>query len=734
MLSRILFLLFSFLFSVQVFAQKKNDHLNYFIKRAQSEVKVDGIINELAWDSPQIASDFGQVLPMDTSKANARTEFKMCYDDNNIYLLVINYNTKSGPYVMESMKRDFGFYDNDNDLMVFDTFDDQSNGYSFGSSVAGGQWDGLISLGTKLDLSWENKWQSETTYDDEKWVWEAAIPFKTIRYKEGIKKWGINFSRMDLKTSEKSAWATMPRQFPTISLAYTGNLIWAEEPPKPGSNISLIPFVTGGIQKNHQAGTKTEVMGDFGMDAKIGLTSSLNLDLTVNPDFSQVEVDEQQTNLDRFELFFPERRQFFLENGDLFNNFGFSGLRPFFSRRVGLNAPILYGARVSGKVSEDLRIGLLNTQTGINGKDELGSNYSVASFQKTVFARSNISGIFVNRQTVGRKDFDRVNNLEDYNRSIGLEYNLLSKDNQWQGKAYYLKTFSPLTSKGGDNNTYAVNLVRATRKVNFELQAEKVGEDVFGNEVGFVKRKDYLYINPELTLFFFPKSKKLVSHGPLISTGHYFNKNGEDRFESLTYASYNFNFLDRSELSVWTGLDYVRLNRAFDPTNLVGDTLATGTEHNWHSYGASYTSTSQNLLTYELGFRNGGYFADGTRFRGDFSVGYRVQPYASLVVNATYNNLKFGDAEVLPQSLKNTSHDIWLVGPRLNITFSNKLFLTNFLQYNNQTNNVNLNTRFQWRYSPASDLFIVYTDNYYADTFNVRNRAIVLKFTYWWNV
>lgn len=715
-------------------AQKKNSNLNYFIKRAQSEIKVDGVLDEKAWESPQVGGDYGQVLPMDTSKAIARSEFRMCYDDKNIYLSVVNYNTIPGPYVIESMRRDFGFYSNDNNLLVIDTYDDLSNGYSFGSSVAGGQWDGLISLGNRLDLSWENKWQSETTYDDEKWTWEASIPFKTIRYKEGIKKWGLNFSRLDLKTSEKSAWATMPRQFPTISLAYTGNLIWEEEPPKPGPNISLIPFVTGGIQKNHQAGSATEAMGDFGLDAKIGLTSSLNLDLTVNPDFSQVEVDVQQTNLDRFELFFPERRQFFLENGDLFNNFGFNGLRPFFSRRIGLDAPILYGARVSGKVSEPLRIGLLNTQTGINGKGELGSNYSVASFQRTVFARSNISGIFVNRQTVGRKDFDGINNLEDYNRSIGLEYNLLSKDNQWQGKAFYMKTFSPRTSEGGDNNIYALNLERSTRKFNFELEAQRVGDEVYSNEVGFVRRRDFLSINPEMTFFFFPKSEKLVSHGPSISTSHFFNRNGSDRFESLTFASYSLNFLDRSEFSVWTGHDYVRLTDPFDPTNISGDTLARGTEHTWQSYGVNYTSTNQNLFTYEVGLRNGGYFADGTRFRGDFSVGYRLQPYGSLTVDATYNNLQFGEAEVLPSSLRNSNYNIWLVGPRLNITFTNKIFLTNFLQYNNQTNNVNLNTRFQWRYSPASDLFIVYTDNYFADTFNVRNRAIVLKFTYWWNV
>lgn len=717
------------------FAQKQNDNFNYYIKRATSEIKVDGIIDEDAWANTQSSgSSFYQILPMDTSMAGARTEFKMCYDDKNIYLMVVNYNTSPGkPYITESMRRDFSFYGNDNDLMVLDTFDDQTNGFSFGSSVAGGQWDGLLSQGTSLDLSWENRWESETTYDDEKWTWEAAIPFKTIRYKEGITKWGLNVSRLDLNTSEKSSWAPVSRQFPSISLAYAGNLIWDVAPPKPKSNISIIPFVTGGTVKNFEAGTAASYSGDVGLDAKIGLTSSLNLDLTVNPDFSQVEVDVQQTNLDRFELFFPERRQFFLENGDLFNNFGFQSIRPFFSRRIGLDAPIRFGARVSGKVNKKLRIGVLNTQTGKNSEGGLGSNYSVVSFQQQVFARSNFAAIFVNRQTVGEATPDNPSSLANYNRSLGFEYNLLSKDQQWQGKAFYLKTFSPIIN-GDDDNIYAMNLERRGRRFGAEIQLERVGEGIQGNEVGFIRRQNYVYLKPEVRYLFFPKSENIVSHGPTLFYNAYFDKQFSNMFENTNFLKYEINFLDRSQATVWTATDFIRLNQDFDPTNLVGEKLAAGTEHRWRSVGFEYQSTNQKRLTYSAALRTGGYYADGDRTRLNASVGYRFQPYVSIVARAEYNHIEFGEAEVLPKVFHNNSYDLWLVGPRIDVTFTNKLFLTNFLQYNNQTNNVNLNTRFQWRYSPASDLFIVYTDNYYADTFNVRNRAIVLKFTYWWNV
>ena len=203
----------------------------------------------------------------------------------------------------------------------------------------------------------------------DRWVFEAAIPFKTLRYKKDIIRWGINFSRNDLTTTEKSSWTPIPRQLATASLAYTGVLDWDAPPPRAGRNISLIPFVVGNGNRRYQPNQPFDGRADVGLDAKVSITSSMNLDATANPDFSQVEVDRQVTNLDRFELFFPERRQFFLENRDLFAMYGFPDTRPFFSRRIGLaynpvagrneKVPIVAGARLSGKLTDGLRIGLL---------------------------------------------------------------------------------------------------------------------------------------------------------------------------------------------------------------------------------------------------------------------------------------------------------------------------------------------------------------------------------------
>jgi hypothetical protein len=628
--------------------------------------------------------------------------------------------------MVESLRRDFSFGKNDNFLLFMDPFEDQTNGFSFGANAAGAQWDGFMSEGgTKMDLSWDNKWTSQVKNYEDKWVFEMSVPFKSIRYKKGITEWGVNFSRLDLKATEKSSWAPVPRQFPSASLAYTGTLVWDEPPPTPGTNVSVIPYVLGSSTRDFENGTPAEYKSEAGVDAKIAVTSSLNLDLTVNPDFSQVEVDRQVTNLDRFELFFPERRQFFLENGDLFANFGYPTIRPFFSRRIGLGVPIKYGARLSGKLNKNWRIGAMDMQTGKVEEDALPEqNFAVFALQRKVFARSNIGMIVINKQSLNYTPPTEpdVPVYSQYNRNIGLEYNLASSNNIWTGKAIALKSFQPESK--GDDFTQAANLTYASRTWNATWQHEYVGKNYVA-EVGYVPRKGYVRMAPQLTRLFFPKSKKILSHS-IQATSSLFYDTELKPTDNESYVLYRMTFRTQAVLSGWVSHDYVKLLRPFDPTNSGKDTLATGTEHQWNATGFEFTSKPQSVFTYAFTTRYGGYYEDGTRFNFTADVGYRFQPYVSLLLSMNYNDIR------MPDPWGRTT--FWLISPRLDITMTNKLFLTTFLQYNEQTNNVNLNARFQWRYKPASDLFIVYTDNYFPENFAVKNRALVIKFTYWWNV
>ena len=726
---RYLLLFCGCLVSFSLMGQKKNASYRYYLQKAASPITIDGVLEETAWQEAQVASDFYMVLPMDTSYAQVRTDVRMTYDDQNLYLMVENFEALPGRYIVESLRRDFVFGKNDNFLLFMDPFDDQTNGFSFGANAAGAQWDGLMYDGGSVDLSWDNKWTSVVKSYEDRWIFEAAIPFKTIRYKKGITEWGINFSRLDLKTTEKSSWTPVPRQFPTASLAYTGTLVWDNPPPEAGANVSVIPYMLGGLTRDYENKQPTDYRGDVGVDAKIAITSSLNLDLTVNPDFSQVEVDRQITNLDRFELFFPERRQFFLENGDLFANFGYERLRPFFSRRIGLGVPIHFGARLSGKLNKNWRIGVMDMQTGKVDDPEDGApllpaqNFGVVALQRRVFARSNIGAIFINKQSLNYQVDNGVTpSYSQYDRNFGLEYNLASANNLWTGKMLFLKSFN---SDGGSNDVvHAANLQYNSRKLTLGWQHEYVGKG-YTAEVGFVPRRGYIKVNPEAAYRFFPKKGIVLSHGPEINSTYFFDESFEQT-DNESFLIYALTFRDRSTFSGWVAHNYVELLQPFDPTNSGKDSLITGTEHRWNSWGTEFVSKPNSLFTYSFSTRYGGYYADGMRLNVTTELGYRFQPYVSLAVSSSYNDID------LPDPWNRTT--FWLVGPRLDVTMTNKLFFTAFLQYNEQQDNINLNTRFQWRYQPASDFFIVYTDNYFPEPFAVRNRALVLKLTYWWNV
>jgi Domain of unknown function (DUF5916) len=575
--------------------------------------------------------------------------------------------------------------------------------------------------GGKVDLTWTNKWTSAVKDYPDKYIFEAAIPFKSIRYKKGITEWGINFSRNDLKTTEKSSWAPVPRQFPTASLAYTGTLIWDKPPPDPGPNISIIPYALAGINKDYADHKNISLKGQVGVDAKIAVTSSLNLDLTVNPDFSQVDADKQVTDLSRYELFYPETRQFFIENGDQFSNFGYATIRPFFSRRIGLTSNIIGGFRLSGKLDKDWRIGVMDMQTT---SDSLpAQNFTAIALQRKVFARSNIGFLFVNKESFDYPGTPTTSSSAQskYNSNIGIEYNLASADNLFTGKALVLKSFSP--NKDGHDFTQAGNLQFANKYWLAGGEYEVVGAN-YNAEVGYVPRKGYIKLNPYVGYLFFPKGGPILSHGPQINFTDYYDGSFNST-DFRNYFSYQVTFRDRSTLTGLVENDFVKLLQAFDPTNYTHSTLPVGFVSRWNNAELSYFSLPQSTFTYDFTFDYGGYYDNGKKISLGDDIGYRVQPYLNMLFSTSLNVLQ------LPQPWGQKT--FWIIGPRVDLTMTNKFFLTGFFQYNQQQNNFNINTRLQWRYRPASDFFIVYTDNYLPRPFNVKTRALVFKFTYWLN-
>jgi hypothetical protein len=719
-------------------AQKINESYQFHVKPTTSKIIIDGILNDEAWKNTDVAKDFWLKFPTDTARANHQTEVRLTYDDNFLYVSAICFKANDGkPATVESMKRDYSISLNESFQVVIEPFNDLTNGFIFGVNAAGAQLEGLISEGQVQNLNWDNKWASQTKYLADRWIVEIAIPFKTLRYKKDVSSWGLNFTRNYPNQKEVSIWARVPRQLSAISLAYTGILAWETLPTSPKANISIIPYALGGINKNFQNNTVATFRNDIGGDAKIALSSALNLDLTLNPDFSQVDVDRQVTNLSRFELFFPERRQFFLENADLFNNFGLDNLRPFFSRRIGLGVPITYGARVSGKLNNNLRIGAMNIQTG--SKDLTDStrrpnqNFTALVLQQKIFKRSSVGLMFLNKESLNFSE--KINSgFTDFNRNIGIEYNLASETNEWTGKAVVMKSFSPKTS--GSEVMQAFNLKYNPSHWLIDLQYENVGVN-YNPEIGYVPRTGYyrLALN-ELSYLHFPKkaNSKAFFQAPTTYIDYYWNANGE-LTDAVNLIGYISAFKTQSQIVAYFQTNYFKLQYDFDPTNgMSNEVLKAGGEHRYNSFNLTYASSPRKKYTSNFVGSYGGYFGDGQLLNLSTTLGYRFQPYVNISANINYVEINDVKIPVSGQPNKVVNSHFFLVSPKIDVTFSNTLFWTTFVQYNEQRQNTNINSRVQWRYKPASDIFLVYTDNYFPNSYEIKNRAVVLKMTYWLNL
>jgi hypothetical protein len=722
---------------------------NIYLKKTTEKIVLDGVLEEGAWFKSKGISNFWQYFPTDSTQAGGETEIYMTYDDQNLYVATKCYSS-SNDFLTPTLKRDYSFRNSDNVSILFDTYNDQTNAFLFGMNPEGVRREALISSGGRergaFDASWDNKWDGESKVYENYWIAEFAIPFKTIRYTEGGTKWRFNCYRNDTQINEITSWVKIPRNNILMDLTFMGEMIWDEPLKKPGTNISIIPYAAGSVIRDFEDVAETSATTDFdiGGDAKIAVTSGLNLDLTFNPDFSQVEVDQQVTNLDRFEIFFPERRQFFLENADLFGSFGPSRANPFFSRRIGvaidtatgqnIQNTILYGARLSGKINDKLRVGLMNMQTAKQVENDLPSfNYTIAAVEQRVFKRSNIAFMFVNKQAVNTSEFS--GSFNKYNRVAGIEYRLASSDNRWIGKTNYFHAITPLDKE--HKFTHFTQLIYNRRKYRLEWAHLYIGNG-YDAEVGFVPRKDILLVSPEASLNFYPKDGIISEHN-IGFDSRWIYKAGKDDNEiqqdfGLADAGFEgfwrFSFRNTARLTLNMEYNRVLLLNDFDPTRIQADDifLPAGNIYKFTNFGFRYNSNQFKLFEMELE-PTIGQFYNGFRAGVDGSFTYKFPPFGFVSIDYSYNHIK------LEAPFKKAN--LWLVGPRIDLTFSKKLFLTTFIQYNNQLDNLNINARFQWRFKPVSDFFIVYTDNYLTEPFSqfsARNRALVAKFTYWLNL
>ncbi|MEK6783723.1 MAG: DUF5916 domain-containing protein [Bacteroidota bacterium] len=744
----------------EALAQTRNEPgLGLAITKAKGIIVADGVLDEEDWKTAAVATNFFLNYPVDSLAPTFQSEARLTFNDHFFYISFVCYDDNK-PDVMQSLRRDFEWPLNDNIGIYMDPYNDFTNGFFFSITPYGVQSEGIMSGGgsdreNSYNNSWDNKWYSKVKRYEDKWIAELAIPLKSFRYNQHVKEWNVTFVRKDLKRNQTSSWIATPIQFIPASFAYSGKLLWQENPPHAGTNISSIPYTVASSTKDSENGEPVKNTVNAGFDAKVSITPSLNLDLTVNPDFSTVEVDRQVINLTRFEFQFPERRQFFLENSDLFSAPGFPSLtQPFFSRRIGLaqdstddlvKVPILYGARISGKIGSKWRIGAMDLQTkSSKGLGLPEQNYAVGVLQRQVFSRSNFDIFFVNKQSIGLGEYDSskyyhedlvkqvwngsdtVTQLNTFSRVAGADFNLLTKNNRWTGKAYYHRSFDNYSE--GDNFSHGGFMAYTSRVINSGAGYIGLGKN-YNAEAGFVPNRAVYPGNYGSRVFtdikLYPKSGPLVLMMPgFVLFGSMLPDGTKtDRNLMLNYAA---SFRSTAMLLVTVSDIYQKLPSDFDILDPVGDSvLLKGQEFRWKEFNLKYTSNARSTFTYSI-ISSGGEFYNGKRAQLAGTIGYRVQPYGSLSLTVDYNDIRLPDAYGSAKFL--------LISPRLDFTFTDKLFLTTFVQYNDRYDNVNLNARFQWRYKPASDFFIVYTENYFPGNLITKNRALVVKFTYWFNL
>ncbi len=722
------FIIIIIISSLNTIAQNKKVNVSYI----NEEIILDAVLNETSWSKNKPATDFWQYFPTDTLQAINQTEITMLFDDYNLYLGIKVYSSGNN-YIIPSLKRDFRAGGSDNITLLFDTYNDGSNAFLFGINPDGVMREALVSGGGKelrgFTTSWDTKWESVTKQYDDYYISEWAIPLSAFKYKEGESRWRFNSYMFDTQSNERTTWNQIPQNQFIFNLAFMGDMVFEKPLGKSKTPISIIPYINT-IAINNYEENKEFFELKVGGDAKISISNSLNLDITVNPDFSQVEADQVVTNLTRFEVNLPEKRQFFIENSDLFADFGNSlDANPFFSRRIGIakdttdtyiENDIIGGVRLSGKINTNFRIGLLNIQTKNDSENEIGgNNNTVLALQQKVFSRSNVSFLFINRQDTSNKDF--IIAEEKYNRVIGIDYNLANIDNSWNGKFYAHKSFTPnLDSK---NYSTGARLDYSSKKWRFRASGLYIDGN-FKSDLGFIRRTDIFKIDPKAEYLLFPKQGKINRHNfnvvPIIVWKPELN------FQLADYniiSSWNAEFNNTSRINVSIFNRYIYLFDEFDPSFSDGLSLAMNTDYTFSSIEFNLQTDKRKPISFKIKPSMGQFF-NGFKYTFDTEINYRVQPKFLFSIRARYDKIE------LPKPYSN--NNIWLVSPKIDLTFTKSLFWSTLVQYSSLQENLGINSRLQWRFAPLSDLFLVYNDNFFTDSeFAPRFRSINLKITYW---
>ena len=688
--------------------------------RITEQITLDGRLDEPVWMQAPAADDFLQKLPRNGAPATEKTVARFAFDEDNLYIGVWCDEAEPDKILIKDLKEDFDFMSTDLVQIFIDSLHDRRTGFTFVVNAAGARRDSQVSISGSANQDWDGVWDAKVTHGDGVWFIEYVIPFKTLRFSNAAtQEWGVNVSRRILHLNEESNWAPVPIRFSGNQADMAGTLRGFEN-LRPGRNLKIKPFLIGGGTQSRPAtspgaGTlRTSRDFDGGLDLKYSLTPSMTLDATYRTDFAQVEVDQQQVNLTRFNLFFPEKRDFFLENSGTFafgagnRSFGntSSNLVPFFSRRIGLSAtgtpiPIIGGARVSGGAAGN-DVGVLVMRTEEAGSTP-SNNYLVGRYKRNVLRTSWIGALFTDRESALARDYNRV-----YGPDVHFQFfQKLDID------SYVLRSDTP----GRSGRNTARNFLTAWRDDELTISAEhNAVEPNFNPEVGFVRRADMTQYSGDVSFNPQLRSSDTIRNLRFSTSVDYFNNGTTGQMETRTQeAATGIQFENNGSITLNVNRTFDRLVRPFAIRSNVA--IPAG-DYDYRRYTASVNSGNNRKLGVS-GNTSWGEFWNGHNRSFSSSLDYSPNYRVNLDLSYSRNHVTLPAGEFTTQ----------LVGARLLYGFSPRAFFNAFIQYNADTHQVSSNLRFNFTHHPLSDIYIVYNDRRETTGGELVERAFIVKVT-----
>lgn len=704
--------------------------------RATDGPTIDGRLIESVWETAPAIREFVQHEPVEGAQPSEPTEVRILFDKDALYIGAWLYDREAGGIVLGEARRDVDLRDMDAFVIVLDTYLDRQNAFVFGTTPSGVEYDGQVTKegegglpglagnvrpqrggggggGGDINLNWDGSWQVRTSVDSAGWYAEFRIPFSTLRYgRSGAQRWGVNFARRIRRRNEEIFWAPVPRQFSVFRVSQAGILEGLEAPWR--RPFWATPYVLSSLARDYTGGRVTDTDAEFGMDVKVGVSPSLTVDLTYNTDFAQVEVDEQQINLTRFSLFFPEKRPFFLENAGTFAVGTPQAAELFFSRRIGIApdgslVPIVGGGRLSGRVA-GLTLGVLEIQTegltAVTGDSVLvaPANYGVVRLLRELPNRSRIGGIFASRLN--------TDSSADYNLTYGVDGQVGIGD-ALTLDGYVARTETP--GWVGAEHAFALQGSFNTRAWSIGGAYREVAED-FNPEVGFLERPAYRFVSGRILRRIRPRISWFRELRPHVTYREYFDLDGFSETR-LIHIDSHFEFANGAFFQL-PAINLTRegLKEPFEISD--GVVVPPGTYDNVE-WGFAYNTNLSAPVSVAGRIDIGGFYT-GHRKGGTATVSGRVGDTFLAQVRTTFYDVD------LPEGSFQTT----LVGLKISYSFSPRLYLQGLLQYNGQADLYTGNLRFGWLNTAGTGLFVVYNERRLTDErWRHLDQAIVVKFT-----